>query len=250
MTAGDLAWGRRRGGRLTRGEELRYLVALSRALLAARRPGREGRSGRSGRPVGPRLTTPATSLADGPPDSAFARVAFETARELSPPGLLAHCVRTWLLADLRGRSDGIRHDPELLYAACLLHDLGLTEAHWCLGAECFAVDGAIAAHDLALAHGYPRAAELADAICLHLDVTVPAALGAEAHLLQAGALADLVGTGPAAVPRPLQVELERRHPRDRLGPDVVEPVRRQAGLRPRSRIGVLERRAGFTARVR
>ena len=240
MTTGDLAWSRLRGGRLTRAEELRFLLALVRPLVASKLPGWErGRTDARG-----------VDLADAPPDSAFAREAYRAASEVSPPGLLAHCLRTWLLADLRGRAAGIRHDPELLYAACLLHDLGLTDAYPGPEVGCFAVAGAQAARALAFEHGYPRAEELADAICLHLQVQVPLALGAEAHLLHAGAFADLIGGGPQALPRALVAEVDRRHPRDRLEPDLAEPLRQQARLRPRSRAGVLERRAGFTGRIR
>jgi hypothetical protein len=241
VTTGDLAWGALRGGRLTRAEELRYLLALVRPLVGSRLP-RRTRTGRT--PAGD------VALVESPPDSAFARTVYRHARELSPPGLLAHCLRTWLLADLRGRTAGIRHDTELLYAACLLHDLGLTDAHAGREAGCFAVEGGRAARALAVDHGYPRAAELGDAISLHLQVSVPVSVGAEAHLLQAGAFADLVGGGPNAVPRSATAEADRRHPRDRLEPDLVAPFRRQAGLRPRSRAAVLERRAGFTGRIR
>jgi hypothetical protein len=44
----------------------------------------------------------------------------------------------------------VAHDPELLYLACVLHDLGLTSAHdgHDAKAACFAVEGARAAHRL------------------------------------------------------------------------------------------------------
>lgn len=241
MTGGDLAWGLHRGGRLTRTEELRCLLALVRPLVRDLLGTRNRRRPSAG----------GAELAEAPPDSAFARTAYQAASDVSPPGLLAHCLRTWLLADLRGRLAGIRHDPELLYAACLLHDLGLTDAYPPgPEVECFAVAGGLAARTLAVDHGYPRADELGDAISLHLDVVVPVSAGAEAHLLQAGAFADLIGGGPQALPRELVAEADRRHPRDRLEPDLKAPLRRLAAAYPRTRCGVLERRAGFTARIR
>ena len=241
MTGRDLAWGRRTGGRLTRREELTYLLAAARASVALRRRSTEVGADR-----------PVPDLAERPPDSAFARAALEASREAdTTPGgaVLAHCLRTWLWADVLGRVNGLRPDPELLFAACVLHDLGLTPAHRGRRGGCFAVEGALAALDLATAHGYPRADALADAVVLHLEVTVPVSSGVEAHLLNAGAAADLLRSRTREVGRDVRRRIEERHPADGLGPGLVEPLREQAALRPRSRIGVLERRLGFTGRV-
>jgi hypothetical protein len=65
-----------------------------------------------------------------PPDSALAREAERRVRELSSPALYGHCARTWAFAELFSQRDRVKHDGELLYLACMLHDLGLTEKHW------------------------------------------------------------------------------------------------------------------------
>lgn len=244
MSPGDWTWARRTRGRLGPLDEQRYVLGLARAAVLAALPHRSrGVVGRRTRAVGSSMP------ADAPPDSSFARVAFAAASEASTPGLLAHCVRAWLWADLLARADGIRHDAELLYAACLLHDLGLTDTHWCRRADCFAVEGAMAAHELALRHGYPAADALAAAVSLHLEVRVPVRRGAEAHLLHAGTTTDLLGVGLPRIAPDARDAVLRRHPRDGAMTDVLGPVRRQAQVRPQSRIAILERRAGFTARV-
>ncbi|WP_088321138.1 HD domain-containing protein [Kineosporia sp. R_H_3] len=245
MSGHDLAWARRTGGRLSRREELVYLVAAARAAVGARRR-RSDRDARDG------AVRPDLDLAEHPPDSAFTRAAFEASRaaDSSAGGaVLAHCLRTWLWADVLGRANGLRPDPELLYAACLLHDLGLTPAHRGRRGGCFAVEGGLAALDLAAAHGYPHAEALADAVVLHLDVTVPVARGVEAHLLNAGAAADLLRARAHEAGRGVRRAIEERYPADGLEAGVLGPLREQAVLRPRSRGGVLERRLGFTARV-
>jgi HD superfamily phosphodiesterase len=56
--------------------------------------------------------------------------------------LLGHCIRTWFWAELLGARDGIEPDEELLYVACLLHDIALTDRYRPpLSAACFAVHG-------------------------------------------------------------------------------------------------------------
>lgn len=90
-----------------------------------------------------------------PPDSALAHEAEECVRELSSPALYGHCARTWAFAAPFSQRDRVKHDGELLYLACMLHDLGLTEKHWGhdTHARCFAVEGARAAHTLVQASG-------------------------------------------------------------------------------------------------
>jgi hypothetical protein len=244
MTLGDWSWGTRTGGRLSRAEELRCELGVARAAVGAAFTRRlRTRAGHD------QVPTRSLVLAETPPDSVFPRAALAAAQDVSSPGLLAHCIRAWLWADLLAQADDVPHDPELLYAACVLHDLGLTETYWCRRAECFAVEGAMAAHDLARENGYPAAESLAEAISLHLNVTVPLRHGAEAHLLHAGTTTDLLGLRLNRIPTPLQVQVLRRHPRESLDAGLLEPVRRQALARPRSRVAVLERRAGLTARA-
>jgi hypothetical protein len=60
-------------------------------------------------------------------DSKIARRAVELAQSAYPPYLFNHAVRTFLLGSLAGRARGQRFDEEILFLACILHDLGLTE---------------------------------------------------------------------------------------------------------------------------
>jgi hypothetical protein len=184
-------------------------------------------------------------LPESPPDSRIARDAFELAESESSAALLAHCVRTWLWADLFAQRDGVAHDPELLYVACLLHDLGLTHAHWCAtdAADCFAVEGALAAQAFALERSWPeqRADRLAEAIALHLNVDVGTDLGAEAHLLHAGAGLDVVARRRVELPAATRALVHARHPRDGFADELGLLMPRQTAARPRSRIALLWR---------
>jgi hypothetical protein len=60
-------------------------------------------------------------------DSGIVKVATELSQTVSPPYLFNHAMRAFLLGSLTGRVRGMKFDEELLYLACILHDLGLTE---------------------------------------------------------------------------------------------------------------------------
>jgi hypothetical protein len=60
-------------------------------------------------------------------DSKIARLATEFSRSAYPAYLFNHAVRTFLFGSLVGRALGQKFDEEILYLACILHDLGLTE---------------------------------------------------------------------------------------------------------------------------
>src|SRR6202035_5757257 len=62
-------------------------------------------------------------------DSAIAKAAVELSRNESPRYLFNHAVRTYLFGSLIGKAEALKLDAELLYLACILHDLGLTARH-------------------------------------------------------------------------------------------------------------------------
>jgi HD domain len=60
-------------------------------------------------------------------DPKIARDATQLGHEAYPPYLFNHAVRTFLFASLIGKKLRQRFDEEVLYLACILHDLGLTD---------------------------------------------------------------------------------------------------------------------------
>lgn len=184
------------------------------------------------------------------PDSLASRRAVEHARALSEPWLFNHCLRTYawaaLLAQARGAKGAnvVRFDRELLLVACALHDLGLTDAHagHVPDCACFAIEGAHAAHRFATdAIGWERERcdRLADAIALHLNVSVATKHGPEAHLLNAGAALDVVGLRLCEIPAPSRAAVLATYPRSDFVPSMVSAMKTQARMRPRSRASVL-----------
>jgi hypothetical protein len=230
---GTLEWAQATGGTLRRRDRAR-LIGQAVAAQLARLPS-QWRS---------RIVGEHSSLGSPtPPDSALAHDADELVRELSSPALYGHCARTWAYAALFAERDRVAHDAELLYLACMLHDLGLTKAHWGrdLHADCFAVEGANAAHAFACEHGVSeeRASNIAQAISLHLNVTVPARLGAEAQLLGKGVSLDVVGRRLHQIPARSTQGVEQRWPRGALAAELIAATGEQARLRPRSRSALL-----------
>jgi hypothetical protein len=239
---GSWEWAQRTDGRLGRADRAELLrqgvlAQLSRLPAAMRR----------------RLIrdTSSVSLPD-PPDTALAKEAEQRVRELSKPPLYGHCLRTWAFAAMFAQRDRVDHDEELLYLACVLHDIGLTEAHdGCdPSAACFAVEGARAAHTLLCEHQAPedRARTVAEAISLHLNVDVPDRYGPEAVLLSKGVTLDVVGRRMERFPQATLLEVAKKWPREGSGALLLEDTKRQAKRRPQSRAALLHR-LGFAKLV-
>jgi hypothetical protein len=100
-------------------------------------------------------------------DSEIARSATEFSRSVSPPYLFNHAMRTFLFGSLVGRALGRKFDEEMLYLACILHDLGLTERFE--GDLPFELQGAEAARRFLEEHGYAKekASIVWDGIAMH-----------------------------------------------------------------------------------
>lgn len=238
---GSWEWAQRTGGRLGRADRAELLrqgvlAQLSRLPEAMRR----------------RVIGDASPLnLPKPPDTELARVAEERVRELSKPALYGHCLRTWAFAALFAQRDQVDHDEELLYLACVLHDLGLTEAHDRRdpSAACFAVEGARAAHGLVCEHGEPdRARTVAEAISLHLNIEVPERYGPEAVLLSRGVMLDVVGRRRELMPKTAVSEVIAKWPREGSSELLLADTKIQAEVRPQARAAMLHR-LGFTKLV-
>lgn len=236
---GTWEWAERTGGQLSRVERLTQLSqAITGQMAGALRalPPFAGSRGRTWDRL-PELPTP--------PDSSLARSSDELVKEISSPALHAHCLRTWLFAAALADLERLNHDPELLYIACMLHDLGLTEAHNGRDPDacCFAVEGARAAHAFICRQGGEEqmARDAANAISLHLNIKVDLAEGAEAHLLHRAARLDAGGLGLGELPCPTTAEILTRWPRDGFAGELAAAIHGQAERRPQSRAALLDR---------
>lgn len=235
---GTRAWAARYGGALTRREQI---TEATNAVLTQMR----------GLPSQVRLTLGAGRARDSalytgrpPPDTPLVREIYEFVASAIRAPLLAHCVRCWLWSDLFAQLDVVTPDPELLYAACLLHDLGLSDAQKPPPVfNCFAVYGGSLAREELVARGCTDefAERVAEAITLHMNVDVPRGIGDEAYLLHAAAHLDAVGRragdlAPAAIRAVLSEQ-----PRDGFVTNFSDAMRHEAVRRPQSRAALMWR---------
>ncbi len=130
------------------------------------------------------------------PDSKIAREVTEFIRDTESDLLFHHSIRVYFWGALAGNRMGLRFDPELLYAAAMFHDLGLT-ARYEDSRLRFEVDGANAARDFLRGHGVSESdiETVWNAVALHTTPGIPEFMRAEIALVQAGAGMDVAGRG-------------------------------------------------------
>jgi hypothetical protein len=130
------------------------------------------------------------------PDSKMARELTEFIRDTECELLFHHSVRVYFWGALRGNRMALTFDPELLYAAAMFHDIGLT-ARYESSQLRFEVDGANAARDFLRGHGISEGdiETVWNAIALHTTPGIPEFMRPEIALVQAGAGMDVAGRG-------------------------------------------------------
>jgi len=130
------------------------------------------------------------------PDSQLAREITELVRDTESELLYHHSLRCHCWGCLAGRRNGMKFDAELLYAASMFHDIGLT-AKYENSQLRFEVDGANAARDFLRIHGISEAdiETVWSAVAFHTTPGIPQFMRAEIALVQAGAGMDVAGRG-------------------------------------------------------
>ena len=189
-----------------------------------------------------------------PPDSAIATKAADLCASVSGEQLYRHCCRAYLWGRVFAQASGINFDDELLYAACMLHDLGLTSAYdnCARHGECFTLDSVEGASAWAKDAGWDarRQDALAEAILLHMNVMVGVEQGAEAHLLHAAAGLDCLGLRAWEVKRATRDAVVGRFPRQHFKGELIEIFSAQARRRPKCRAAFLIRYLMFRPMIR
>ncbi|MDB5620658.1 HD domain-containing protein [Tardiphaga sp.] len=130
------------------------------------------------------------------PDSQLARETTQFIRDTESDLLFHHSVRVYFWGALTGDRMGLTFDPELLYAAAMFHDIGLT-ARYEDSPLRFEVDGANAARDFLKGHGISESdiETVWSAVALHTTPGIPEFMRPEIALVQAGAGMDVAGRG-------------------------------------------------------
>lgn len=134
------------------------------------------------------------------PDSVIARDITQLIRDTESEMLFAHSRRVYAWGALIGQRRKLEFDPELLYAAAMFHDIGITP-HYHGSQLRFEVDGANAARDFLRGRGIAESDidKVWLAIALHTTPGIPEHMHPEICLVQAGAGMDMAGRGYEAL---------------------------------------------------
>jgi hypothetical protein len=174
-------------------------------------------------------------LADVPvPTTPAARSALEVLSEYSPPALVNHCVRSYVLAASLADLEQARVDHELLYVASLLHDIALEPAFDSHTLP-FEEAGGHVAWVFAAGAGWPRDRRdrAAGIIVAHMRGTDPA-VDMEGYLLDIATGLDISGRNMQRWPHDLLVEMVAAHPRLDLAGRFTACFADQAARKPES----------------
>ncbi|MEV6206056.1 HD domain-containing protein [Kitasatospora sp. NPDC051914] len=143
-----------------------------------------------------------------------------------------HSFRSYVFAMLHAEHEGMRpgadFDPDLLFHACAMHDLGTSPK--AEGVQRFEVEGADMAAAFLTDHGVGAAgADLVwEAIALHSSPGIAERRGPLTRLTRAGIGMDF-GRGTDAVTDAQGREIHDRHPRLRMVASLVDEIVRHAG---------------------
>jgi len=192
-------------------------------------------------------------IADFPvPDTAAARGARELMQEYHSPALANHVQRSWLWAEafaiVEGR-EGVDH--ELLYAATLLHDIGIVPPfdNHLLGYE---EAGGHVGEAMAAGAGWPldRRRRINEVIVRHNWPEVDPSFDLEGYLLETATGLDIAGRRDADIPLEFRREVLAAYPRLTLAEEFGAGVQEQAERKPHSHAkrlvdgGVVDKLAG------
>jgi HD domain len=174
------------------------------------------------------------------PDSALAREITDFVRDVEDDLLFDHSRRVFFFGALQGLRRGLQPDLELLYAAAMFHDIGLTERYRNSNVR-FEVDGANAARDFLAGHGVDHADvdTVWLGIALHTTPGVPEFLAPEVALLQAGVEVDVVGVGREHLVPQALAAVTAAHPRPQFKQRILAAFNDGMKHRPQTTFGTM-----------
>jgi hypothetical protein len=242
---GTHTWVERTGGRLTAAERRSLLRPLARTHAA----NAAGRLSMLLRVNSGRRRAPGTDGRRPLPDSVLTRAAEEVVRRRLRPQLLNHSYRTYAFGVAVGELENLDVDREVLFAAALLHDIGLPTP---VPKVDFTRASARVARDVAEQVGLSTAATdvLRTAITLHHSPGVSLAHGPVAYLLSAGAGLDVVGLRSWQLPPDLLATVLAEYPRAGFKREFAAAFRTEAARVPEGRARFLRRYGAFDLAVK
>ncbi len=165
------------------------------------------------------------------PQDGVAAATWAWAHRSLPDYLLTHSVRAYCWGAAIGAGEGLAYDPQVLWAASLMHDVGLTRIP--RNSRCFEVEGGEIARRFLERHGLPAATAdvVATAIVLHMAPAVTLDDGVEAILLDRATGLDVRGVGFDLVGR-VRSDVVRAFPRRAFDRHFLAAIGREVAVRP------------------
>ena len=157
------------------------------------------------------------------PDSELAKAVTSLVREVSTVPLFNHVTRSFLFGSRLGAAKGLKFDPELLFVAAMMHDLGLTERY--MADARFEIDGADAAAQILRARAYPEAKidVVWEAIALHASMEIAACRCPEVALVHIGTFMD-AGFNASELPASVFQEVFEALPRMNSSAHMIQAI--------------------------
>ncbi|WP_327581828.1 HD domain-containing protein [Nonomuraea sp. NBC_00507] len=171
------------------------------------------------------------------PNDPVTRQAVEHIRSCESEPVANHSIRSYLfavlLADHEGLTAGTDFDADLLFYACVLHDLGTSPS--APGKQRFEVEGADMAADFLTRHGYGMRETDAvwEAIALHTSPGIAERHGTLAYLTRGGVGGDF-GIGVDFVTDAQGEAIHLRYPRLNIVTALVDDIVRHAARAPQA----------------
>lgn len=241
---GSMAWSDRTGGKLSGAETRKLLAPLARAH-AVNAVGRTAMALRvhSGR----RAQVPERALRT--PSSALTETAEQVAHQRLTPALLNHSYRCYSYGVAIAALEDIDADRELLFAAAMLHDTGLSTP---VPGVDFTLASARTALEVAETVGLSIAATetMRTAITLHHSPGVTLADGPEAYLLSTAAAVDVIGLGRWKLPDSVVAAVLAERPRRGFKNEFRARWAAEAAAVPQGRARFLRRYGAFDLAIR
>jgi hypothetical protein len=183
------------------------------------------------------------------PDSVLTRACENVARGRLSPALLNHSYRTFAFGAALGELQHVDVDHELLFAAAMLHDVGLMTPT--PGVDFTRMSARIAgavAEDVGLSATATTAVQ--SAITLHHSPGVSLASGPAAYLLSAGAGLDVIGLRSWQLPPDVLATVVRSHPRLGFKREFSTAFGIEAAAVPGGRAAFLRRYGAFDLAIK
>jgi HD domain-containing protein len=167
------------------------------------------------------------------PADPWAREVLDLVTTAEPPAIAHHSVRSYLFARLVAAREGLLDDvdPRLLFAATVLHDIGLRDGP--VGPARFEVEGADVAAAFLTARGFTPTDtdQVWEAIALHTSPGIAERRGPLAYLTREGVGTDF-GRHPDLVTAPQATLIHTRYPRLHMATTLIDTIVTQCHTQP------------------